>query len=214
MQRGRQLVSFWKNISGVTHNQSDSGCDISRFNQKSETSCKQLFLIAFDLKNMIEDLKNFFENEIYVKLKKINLLIISAILVFAKAASAINIECFENESEANAVHLFLSFVDNSQTVINFQESYLTPHPEKKWGFIFESIQQSQSSNYLFPRGVYSGTALTVKENELINSYGILSIEEEGHWSFSKFDYKYKGTYLFIDPSKTKLTPVHCRISSL
>ncbi|MCK6598511.1 MAG: hypothetical protein L6Q37_09130 [Bdellovibrionaceae bacterium] len=148
-----------------------------------------------------------------MKIKKTNLMMVLIALVFGNAVSAMNIECFENEADTMAVHLFISFVDNSQTVINFQEIYSTPHPEKKWGFNFESIQQSQSSHYLFPKGLYTGKALTDKENEIVTSYGILSIEEEGDWSFLNYSYPYKGTYLFVDSSKSTLTPVYCRLSS-
>lgn len=69
-----------------------------------------------------------------MKIKKTNLMMVLIALVFGNAVSAMNIECFENEADTMAVHLFISFVDNSQTVINFQEIYSTPHPEKKVGF--------------------------------------------------------------------------------
>ena len=147
-----------------------------------------------------------------MKTKTINLLLIFTLLAFSYTSQAANIKCFENENDKFAVNLFLSFADNSQTAIAFEEFYTTPHPQKNWGFIFGSIQQSQSNRYLFPKGVYTGVATTTKQNEVTTSYGILTIEEEGEWAFSHFNYQLKGTYLFIDSHSTQMVPVYCRFT--
>lgn len=136
-------------------------------------------------------------------------------------AVAVQIDCYEDELNPSARVLLLSSRDTSPEITAFEQ---IPNPSAKkdnMGFIFQKIKQSQSSEYRFPLGVYTGTAMILKDNKEEVYRGTLVIEEYGEWSFSGFDYQYRGTYLLqgtddlaTGMDKSVIIPVSCRAKGL
>ena len=132
-------------------------------------------------------------------------------------AHAIRLKCFEDELSSKARIIFLSSTNTSPKIIAFEQTFSVPHPQEGLGYIFQKLKQSESSIYRFPMGIYTGVT-TLLKGEIEETYrGTLVIEEQGQWSFSGFDYQYRGTYLLHGPhdlitgvDKSVLVPVLCR----
>ncbi len=143
---------------------------------------------------------------------------LSVIVIFAQVrANAIELKCFEDEGNPKARIISLYSADSGPRVITFAQTFGELHPQENWGYSFRLLKQSESSGHRFPLGVYSGFTSIYNNGKELDYRGTLVIEEAGQWSFSGYEYEYKGTYLLHGSEdmasgldKSVMIPVNCR----